>query len=535
MALTQKQKAFADEWMVNGGNVTAAAIKAGYSKSYAEGQGFKIKENVEVSAYIAERQALIDSKKICSLTEIQEFRSRVIRGEEKDQFGLDIAVADKLKSANDLEKSLQVLEAEKARRESVLRNNRNFRIPGELLGSQYVDVNRDISAHGHTEYMIKGGRGSIKSTYISLKIVELIKNNPDMNAVILRKVGATLEKSVYNQVIWALDALGVADEFRVKKSPMEITLKETGQTIYFSGLDDPLKLKSIKPKMGYIGILWFEELDQFAGEDECRNVRQSAIRGGDKAYIFQSFNPPKTRNNWANEEAERPKENRLVLHTDYRSVPREWLGAEFLDEAEYIKEINPTAYEHEYLGIPNGNGGMVFENVVAETITDDQIRRFDRVLHGVDWGYYPDPWAYNAVHYDAARRTLYVFDELTEYKKGNKYTGELLLAKNLPPDQPITADSAEPKSVADYRSYGLNCHGAIKGPGSVDYSMKWLQSLVKIVIDPARCPDTYKEFIEYEYERTKDGEIISGYPDRNDHHISGIRYSTEEIWKWMGE
>lgn len=534
MTLTPKQKAFAD-YYIQTGNASEAARKAGYSPKTADAIGRENLRKPMVSAYIAERQGKIESNRICSLAEIQEFRSRVIRGEEKDRFGLDIAVSDKLKSANDLEKSLQVLEAEKARREIILRNNRNFRIPGELLGSQYVDANRDISDHKHTEYMIKGGRGSIKSTYISLKIVELIKNNPDMNAVILRKVGATLEKSVYNQVIWALDALGVADDFKIKKSPMEIVAKETGQTIYFSGLDDPLKLKSIKPKMGYIGILWFEELDQFAGEDECRNVRQSTIRGGDKAYIFQSFNPPKTRNNWANEEAERPKENRLVLHTDYRSVPPEWLGTEFLDEAEYIKEINPTAYEHEYLGIPNGNGGMVFENVVAETITDDQIRRFDRVLHGVDWGYYPDPWAYNAVHYDAARRTLYIFDELTEYKKGNKYTGELLLAKNLPPDQPITADSAEPKSVADYRSYGLNCRGAIKGPGSVDYSMKWLQSLVKIVIDPARCPDTYKEFVEYEYERTKGGEIISGYPDRDNHHIDGVRYATEEIWKWMGE
>ena len=99
----------------------------------------------------------------------------------------------------------------------------------------------------------------------------------------------------------------------------------------------------------------------------------------------------------------------------------------------------------------------------------------------------------------------------------------------------ITADSAEPKSVADYRSYGLVCRGAVKGPGSVDYSMKWLQALVRIVIDPVRCPDTAKEFTAYEYDRNKAGEVISGYPDRDNHHIDAVRYGTEPIWKRRGQ
>ena len=312
-------------------------------------------------------------------------------------------------------------------------------------------------------------------------------------------------------------------------------LKATGQTIYFSGLDDPLKLKSIKPKTGYIGILWFEELDQFAGPEELRSVRQSVIRGGDRAYVFLSFNPPKTRGNWANEEAEQPKEQRLTLHTDYRSAPAEWLGEAFLSEAEYVRQVNPKAYEHEYLGIANGNGGTVFENLAAEPIPDEQIARFERGLCGVDWGYYPDPWAFNRVCYDPARRVLYVYQELTAYKKGNRETAELLRQAGVGAEELITADSAEPKSVADYRSFGFNCRGARKGPGSLDYSMKWLQSLARIVVDPGRCPETLREFARYEYERTRDGRILSGYPDRENHHIDAVRYATEEIWKWMGE
>lgn len=410
-----------------------------------------------------------------------------------------------------------------------------FELPARLIAPAFAAVHLDVLEGAHTEYVLPGGRGSTKSSFVSLELINLIKNNPDINALVLRKVGNTLRGSVYAQILWAIEQLGLTDEFEATVSPMEITYKPTGQQILFRGADDPLKVKSVKPLHGYIGIVWFEELDQFHGDEECRSIQQSAIRGGDRAFIFKTFNPPKTKNNWANQYIEILKESRLVVHSDYRSVPAKWLGKSFLDEAEYLQEINPTAYEHEYLGIPNGNGGMVFENAVAETITDEQIAQFDRVLNGLDWGYFPDPWAFNRMHYDAARRTLYIFYELHAYKKGNRETADMLIEHGITAADRITADSAEKKSIADYKSYGLDCRGAIKGPGSVDYSMKWLQALTKIVIDPARCPETWKEFSAYEYERTNEGEIISGYPDENNHHIDACRYALEQIWKRRGQ
>lgn len=415
------------------------------------------------------------------------------------------------------------------------RTDKPLELPARLIAPAFAAVHLDVLEGAHREYVLPGGRGSTKSSFVSLELINLIKNNPDMNALVLRKVGNTLRGSVYAQILWAIEQLGLTDEFEATVSPMEITYKPTGQQILFRGADDPLKVKSVKPLHGYIGIVWFEELDQFHGDEECRSIQQSAIRGGDKAYIFKTFNPPKTKNNWANQYIEIPKDSRLVVHSDYRSVPAKWLGKSFLDEAEYLREINPTAYEHEYLGIPNGNGGMVFENAVAETITDEQIAQFDRVLNGLDWGYFPDPWAFNRMHYDAARRTLYIFDELRALKQGNRATADLLFDHGITGDDRITADSAEQKSIADYKSYGLWCKGAEKRPGSVEYSMKWLQALVKIVIDPARCPETWKEFSGYEYERTKDGEIVSGYPDRDNHHIDAVRYATEQIWKKRGQ
>ena len=362
-----------------------------------------------------------------------------------------------------------------------------------------------------------------------------MKRNPDMHALVLRKYGNTLKDSVYNQILWAIETLGLSKEFRATVSPMQIKYLPTGQTIYFRGLDDPLKVKSIKPTFGYIGILWFEELDQFAGAEEVRSVEQSATRGGNEFYVFKSFNPPISVSNWANKYILEDKPYRIVIKSDYLSVPPEWLGQKFLNDAEHLKSTNERAYQHEYLGIPVGTGGNVFDNVVEKAITDEDIKTFGTILHGVDWGWYPDPFAYVRCAYLAAQHTLYIYDEFRCNKKGNNETAEELKKRGVTANDMIICDSAENKSVADYRAFGLLARGAEKGPGSVDYSMKWLQSLKAIVIDSKRCPETYNEFVEYEYERTKDGEIISGYPDKNNHSIDAVRYATSQIWRRSGK
>lgn len=405
----------------------------------------------------------------------------------------------------------------------------------EILAPSFLDVHRALKAGEANQFVLKGGRGSTKSSFVSIEMILQLIKHPDIHAVVMRKVANTMRTTVFAQYVWAYTTLGLYDKFKATVSPMEIIYKPTGQKIMFFGADDPGKIKSIKVPFGYIGLLHLEEIDQFSGAEEVRNIEQSVLRGGAVSIEFKSFNPPKTMMNWANKYCMLEKPGQMIHSSDYRSVPRDWLGDRFINDAEYLKSVNPSAYEHEYLGIPNGNGGMVFDNVLAEEITDEQISHFDRVLNGLDWGYYPDPWAFNRMHFDSARRTLYIFDELQARKKGNRETADMLIAHGITYADRITADSAEPKSVGDYKAYGLDCRGAAKGPGSIEYSMKWLQSLVKIVIDPKRCPHTFEEFTTYEYERNKDGEVISGYPDGNNHHIDACRYATEHIWRRRGQ
>lgn len=405
----------------------------------------------------------------------------------------------------------------------------------ELVSPAFAESHRAIKSGQINEDVEKGGRGGAKSSFISIEIVLLILGNPLIHAAVFRKVGNTLRPTVYAQICWAINALGLGQKFKCTVSPMECTYLPTGQKIMFFGLDDEGKVKSIKVPFGYIGIGWFEELDQFDGPEQVRNVEQSIFRGGPFSMCFKSFNPPAMSRNWANRYALETKPGKLVHHSTYLTTPSEWLGPRFIADAEHLKEKNPTGYRHEYLGEVVGSGTAVFENLQLRAITDDELKAFDRITSGVDWGWYPDPWAWNRMHYDAARNTLYLFDELTRRRTSNRDTAKLLLER-IPEDEMVIADSAEEKSCSDYRSYGVTCRGADKGPGSVNYSMKWLQSLSAIVIDPERCPDTTKEFTEYEYERDpKTGEVLEGYPDAANHHIDAARYGTNKIWKRRGQ
>lgn len=405
----------------------------------------------------------------------------------------------------------------------------------QVIGSAFYDVARDVFQHGHTHYDLSGGRGSLKSSFVSEVVPLLIVQHPGTHAAAFRKVGNTIRDSLFAQYIWAIDKLGMSDYWEAHISPMELIYKPTGQKIIFRGCDDPLKLKSIKVPFGYIAVTHFEEKDQFAGRKEIRTILQSTMRGGELYWNFETYNPPLSRDNWANVDSLEARSDRLTHKSSYLQAPKEWLGEQFLAEAEHVKATNERAYRHEYLGEAVGSGSEVFENVEVREITDDEIKSFDHVYNGLDWGWFPDPFAFDRFHYDAARKTMFIFDEAHENKKYNNQTADILKAKGLTSRDLITADSAEPKSIADYNKYGLRCVGAQKGAGSVEASIHWLQSRTKIVIDPVRCPNTRKEFTCYEYEKTKDGEIISGFPDKNNHHIDAVRYGAERIWRIPGE
>ena len=398
----------------------------------------------------------------------------------------------------------------------------------DKMAPSFFSVHQDVKQHGHTHYVLAGGRGSTKSSYVSLEIPLLLMRNPECHAVILRKVANTLRNSVYTQMEWALDALHISDKWKMTISPMEMIRKATGQKILFFGVDDKAKIKSIKLPFGYVGVVWYEELDQFAGMEEIRNLNQSLMRGGSKFWCFSSYNPPKSANNWVNEEMLLDEQDRLVHRSDYLSVNPDWLGQQFIYEADKLKAKNETAYRHEYLGEITGTGGAVFENVIEKRITDEEIQQFDRRRYGLDFGFAVDPLAFISMHYDSKREILYIFDEIYQPRLTNRQAA-VKIKKKITETALIRADSAEPKSIKELNELGLRAIAAKKGPDSVEFGIRWLQGLSAIVIDKKRCPNAYKEFVTYEYETTRDGQYISAYPDKNNHAIDAARYGCEDL------
>lgn len=433
-----------------------------------------------------------------------------------------------------------------------------------IFAKAYNKTFRAILAHEKERYTFPGGRASCKSSFISLVIVILIVMFPSYNALIVRKTAKTLRRSVFEQIVWAIHKLGLQGRFKIpasKTAALPITyIRKNGRTqeIIFAGCDDPEKLKSIKVANGYFAILWIEEKTEFA-EAELQNIRISVLRGGEAFYVFESYNPPSAKRHWCNIEARTRDPNRMLLHTTYKDISREWLGEAILHDIEHTKEVNERAYRNIYLGEATGTGLNVFENIELREITDKEIDTLEYFYYGIDWGYSPDPFMWVEMAYNARKATLYILDELRLIKHGNLQAHEALKEKLLQKfpeakkyehaDGRVTYDfmndriraDSDAKDIADFFTYGWNIlmaeKGRFRGELGRKVGYKWLQSLDKIVIDPIRTPRSADEFTLYEYQIDKrTGDILSGYPEgQPDHAMAAVRYAMADVYRYGGE
>lgn len=394
----------------------------------------------------------------------------------------------------------------------------------EVIAPGFAPVHLDLKRKGHGEYWLKGGRGSAKSTFASIEIVLGLLRDPMANAIVYRRVAATLRESVYSQFAWTLARLGLERLFRFRLSPLEIEYRRTGQRILFRGADDPGKSKSIKLARGYFGFLWFEELDEFGGMEDLRTIKASILRGG-QTVVLCSYNPPRMRSSWVNAEAMTPRSGRLVHKSCYLDLPPEWLGEAFLNEARHLRESNPRAYRHMYLGEATGTGGQVFDNLSLRPLTEEE--RGGRTYCGLDFGFAVDPDAFVRLSYDPRSRKLCVLDEFW----GVRTPVEQLAAEvaRRAGGDVVRCDSAEPRIIRQLREKGIMAVPAKKGAGSVMGGIRWLQERSEIVIDPARCPNAAREFSGCEYSLGPMGEFLPEIPDRNNHLIDAARYAAEGI------
>ena len=399
----------------------------------------------------------------------------------------------------------------------------------EVFNDNFKKFYSEVKKDSYLYYVLKGGRGSAKSTHIAFTLILEIIKKP-ITILCVRKVGNTLSESVYEQLKEAIEMLDLGYLFECKKSPLQIVYKPRGNKIIFRGADDPSKIKSIKISKFPLTTLWIEELAEFKTEEEVSTIVNSILRAeleeGLEYKIFYSYNPPKRKQSWVNKKYDTQfiPSNTYVHHSTY--LENKHISKAFKEEANEVKKRNEFKYRHEYLGEPIGSGIVPFSNLEFRTITDEEIASFDNIRQGVDWGYATDPVAFVRLHYDKTRRRIYILDEFYEVKASNRRLSEVIKSRNYH-YQLTVCDASEPKSKDELLTYGVKIICAKKGPGSVEFGEKWLDDLEAIIIDPKRTPNTCKEFENIDYQTDKDGNIKPRLEDKNNHTIDAIRYALE--------
>jgi len=377
-------------------------------------------------------------------------------------------------------------------------------------------------------YVLKGGRSSAKSSHIALnRIVATIKN--PVNGLAIRKHAKYMRESIFTEFKWAARLLDVDHYFKFQVSPMQIIYKPRGNKILFAGADDPTRIKSLSTEEFPYTWLWVEELAEFKTKDDVSTIEDSIVREetGFDYKVFYSYNPPKRKTNWCNK-----KFNSVTLpdiyfvhHTDYKDNP--FIAKQTLQKINILKEENERKYRHTWLGKPIGSGVVPFENLKFRKITDEEIKRFDNHKQGIDWGYGADPTTFVRWHYDSKRKKIYAIDEKYQIKLKIEDLADWMINKKYH-DHMSIADSAEPRSIAQLKDYGVKVKGAEKGPGSVEHGEKWLDELNAIVIDPKRTPNIAREFENIDYQVDRDGNIKNKLIDKDNHTIDPTRYAHEK-------
>lgn len=375
--------------------------------------------------------------------------------------------------------------------------------------------------------VVKGSRASKKSKTTALWFIyNMMKPEYRFaNAVVFRKVYRTIKDSCFADLQWAIHRLKVEYAWEIKTSPLELIFKPSGQKILFRGLDDPLKVASLSVEVGWICWAWLEEAYEVLNEDDF-NMIDEAIRGAVPNPLFKqwtiTFNPW-NEHHWLKKRFfDQKNEDILALTTNY--MCNEWLDDQDHKLFENMKANNPRRYKVAGLGDWGIVDGLVYENWEERPFTKEDIKDLP-TFAGLDFGYTNDPAAFIIGFIDESNRIIWIWDEIYEKGLSNRNLSERI--KNLGyAKESITADSAEPKSIDELRSYGLRVGRSLKGKDSITHGIQYIQGY-KIYVHP-RCVNFLTEIGNYTWDKDKFGNLINAPVDDFNHLMDALRYAIEK-------
>lgn len=374
--------------------------------------------------------------------------------------------------------------------------------------------------------VIKGSRASKKSKTTALRWIYLMMKYDKSNLLVIRKTYRTLKDSCWTDLKWATRRLEVENLWSFKESPLEATYLPTGQKILFRGLDDPLKVTSITVDYGYLCWAWLEEAFEVNSEADFDTLDES-IRGELPPSLWKqwviSFNP------W-NERHWLKKKFFDVSNPDILAQTTNYTCNEWLDEAdkrlfENMKINNPRRYNVAGLGNWGITEGLVYDNVHIDYRFELADMANYKTVCGMDFGYTNDPTAFFIGFLDEKNKALYIWDEMYEKGLTNRMIYDRLVSMGYGKES-IVCDSAEPKSIAELRGYGLRAKAAVKGKDSISHGIQYIQGLT-IYIHP-RCVNFTTEIQNYTFDKDKFGNAINQPIDDFNHLMDAMRYALEK-------
>jgi phage terminase large subunit len=395
--------------------------------------------------------------------------------------------------------------------------------------------------------ILEGGRGSTKTSMCSLKLVYHCLSEEKCSAIVLRKYQNTLRNSVFKEIKKASSRLGLIEnkDYIANVSPMKITFFN-GNSIYFAGTDDIEKLKGFIDETRPIKILWIEEASEFEDEDDFQQTIATFSRGNNDYFIaIFSFNPPKNKYSFINEWEEKMKTRKdvLVSHTDYRTVPSDWLGKMFIDEAERLKKYDEKRYRWIYLGEVIGIEGLIYNPDLFIIEKPDYIEKNNlRIIYvdfSTDCGHQTSATSCGAYGYATDGRWYrldsyyYSPHEKARKKAPSELSQDLFnfrtyICKKYKTIVDVeTIDSAEGALRNQYFAmFGVNLHPVNKGKDKeelIEYSQDFIDSGKYVILD---TPNNWIHIKEMKNYMWKKDSVEKGKPepDKEEKELIGESY-----------
>lgn len=396
----------------------------------------------------------------------------------------------------------------------------------EVVGKGYGTFWNDR----HRYRVLKGGKGSKKSSTTALNLIYRLMKLPESNLLVVRQVMNTHRDSTFAQLKWAQEKLNVSHLWRNTVSPMEMTYIPTGQKILFRGFDDVLKLASTTVSNGFLCWVWIEEAFEISNEADFDKLDMSVPRGEIPEHLFKqttlTFNPWSAEHWLKKRFFDKEKAEISTYSTNY--LINEWLDDTDRAIFERMKEENPRKYEVAGLGNWGVSEGLVFENwrVGEPRITKAEAWKW-KSFFGLDYGYTNDPTAFIAFKVNPIDRLVYIYDEFYLTGMLNSDIAAEIKRKGYAKER-IRADSAEPKSNDDLRRLGISrIAPSVKGRDSILNGIDTISGYALWV--DVRCKNTAAELSAYIYDERH---MFNGHKmpiDTNNHLMDALRYGFYDV------